>query len=80
VVLHRVFRQSDAEYIQILQQIREGRIRKKDHEFLMKYVNRPYESTLFIEPTRLYPTKSKVLQLNMNKLNGLCGDVHQPQT
>lgn len=77
IVLQHIFRQTDQEYIQILQQIREGRIRKKDYEFLMNYVNRPYDATLLIEPTRLYPIKSKVMQLNADKLTGLPGEVHE---
>jgi ATP-dependent DNA helicase PIF1 len=67
----RIFRQSDEVYATILNQIREGKIKRKSNDLLMKYVDRELSPSLIVEPTKLYPTKNKVIQINTNKMNML---------
>jgi ATP-dependent DNA helicase PIF1 len=65
----KIFRQSDELYASILNQIREGKIKRKSNDLLMKYVGRELSESLIVEPTKLYPTKNKVMQINTNKMN-----------
>jgi ATP-dependent DNA helicase PIF1 len=67
----RIFRQTDEVYATILNQIREGKIKRKSNDLLMKYVGRELSPSLIVEPTKLYPTKNKVMQINTSKMNGL---------
>lgn len=69
IQLKRIFRQSDEVYASILNQIREGKIKRKSNDLLMKYVDRELSPSLIVEPTKLYPTKNKVIQINTNKMN-----------
>lgn len=74
IQLVKIFRQTDDIYTTILNQIREGKIKKKSHNLLMQYVGREYSPTLVVEPTKLYPTRNKVEQINNNKMAILQGD------
>ena len=67
VELIHIFRQNDDNYRKILNQIREGRIKKSSYNFLTQFVNRP-QVDLIIKPTKLYPTKNKVDNINSNEL------------
>lgn len=67
----KIFRQTDDIYTSILNQIREGKIKRKSNDLLMEYVDRVKPETMLIEPTKLYPTKNKVEQINNNKMNYL---------
>lgn len=69
IQLVKIFRQTDEIYTTILQQIREGKIKRKSNDLLLQYVGRPYASDLIIEPTKLYPTRNKVEQINNNKMS-----------
>ena len=70
----RIFRQTDEIYTSILNQIREGKIKRKSNDLLLEYVDRPKPLTMVIEPTKLYPTKNKVEQINNNKMNSLISE------
>lgn len=74
IQLKKIFRQTDEVYSTILNQIREGKIRKKSHDLLMQYVGRKYDSTLVTEPTKLFPTRVKVDSINTNKMCLLTGE------
>ena len=72
ITLKKIFRQKDNEYCQILNQIRQGKVKAKTIGILSTYVGRTAESSLVITPTKLYPTRSKVDAINnefMSKLD-----------
>ena len=74
VELRKIFRQTDNIYSTILNQIREGRIKKRSNELLLEYVGREIDPNLVAEPTKLYPTKNKVEQINVSKMSALHGE------
>jgi len=74
IQLTKIYRQMDETYSSILNQIREGKLKKKSNELLLKYVGREYASSLVTEPTKLYPTRNKVEQINNSKMNSLIGE------
>ncbi len=74
IELKKIFRQRDEIYSSILNQIREGRIKKRSNELLLEYVGREIDPNLVAEPTKLYPTKNKVEQINITKMSALHGE------
>jgi ATP-dependent DNA helicase PIF1 len=74
IELKKIFRQTDDIYSTILNQIREGRIKKRSNELLLEYVGRELDPNLIAEPTKLYPTKNKVEQINITKMSALHGE------
>lgn len=73
IELKKIFRQTDEVYSSILNQIREGRIKKRSNELLLEYVGREIDQNLVAEPTKLFPTKNKVEQINITKMSALHG-------
>lgn len=73
IQLKKIFRQTDETYSTILNQIREGQIKRKSNDLLLQYVGRPFAPDLVAEPTKLYPTKNKVEQINISKMSSLHG-------
>lgn len=71
IQLVKIFRQTDEIYSTILNQIREGKIKRKSNELLLQYVGRPFDSKLVAEPTKLYPTRNKVENINNTKMAAL---------
>ena len=74
IELKKIFRQTDEIYSTILNQIREGKIKRKSNNLLLEYVGRQISQNLVTEPTKLYPTKNKVEQINFMKMTSLDGD------
>ena len=74
IELVKIFRQTDEVYTSILNQIRKGCIKKKTHDLLLQYVGRNLEQKLVAEPTKLFPTRKKVENINNNKMSKLSGD------
>jgi len=74
IELKKIFRQTDEIYSTILNQIREGRIKKRSNELLLEYVGRELDPNLVAEPTKLFPTKNKVEQINITKMSALHGE------
>lgn len=70
----KIFRQTDDIYAGILNQIREGKIKRKANDLLLQYVGRQYAPDLVAEPTKLFPTKMKVENINNSKMSVLHGD------
>ena len=68
IELKKIFRQNDDVYTNILNQIRIGKIKKKSFELLSQYVGREPSSDLIIEPTKLFPTRSRVDFINSSKM------------
>ena len=71
IELKKIFRQTDDTYSTILNQIREGKIKKRSNDLLLQYVGRERDKKLVAEPTKLFPTKNKVEQININKMSAL---------
>jgi ATP-dependent DNA helicase PIF1 len=71
IQLVKIFRQTDEIYCSILNQIREGKIKRKVNDLLLQYVGRQYATNLVAEPTKLYPTRNKVEQINNFKMSAL---------
>ena len=69
--MKKIFRQTDEIYSTILNQIREGKIKRKSNDLLLGYVGREFDPTLVAEPTKLYPTKNKVEQINFMRMSSL---------
>ncbi len=74
IELKKIFRQTDEIYSNILNQIREGKIKKSSNDLLLTYVGRIVDPALIVEPTKLYPTKNKVDQINLTKMSLLNGE------
>jgi ATP-dependent DNA helicase PIF1 len=74
IQLQKIFRQKDDIYSSILNQIRVGVIKRKTNDLLSQYVGRPLASDLIIKPTKLFPTRSKVDQLNLQQMSVLEGN------
>jgi len=74
IQLVKIFRQTDEIYSTILNQIREGRIKRKSNDLLMQYVGRPLDANLVAEPTKLFPTRNKVDNINNTKMSSLQGE------
>lgn len=64
IPLIKIFRQSDPVYASILNQIREGKIKRKSVDILQQYVGRKTDTGLIIQPTKIYPTKYWVETVN----------------
>lgn len=71
----KIFRQQDELYSSILNQIREGQLKRRSNEVLLGYVGREFDPNLVTEPTKLYPTKNKVEQINIIKMSSLHSEV-----
>ena len=71
IQLVKIFRQTDEIYSNILNQIREGKIKRKSNDLLLQYVGREYAVNLVAEPTKLFPTRNKVEQINNHKMSSL---------
>ena len=77
IQLVKIFRQTDEIYSTILNQIREGKIKRKSNDLLLQYVGRPFAENLVAEPTKLYPTKNKVEQINVMRMSSLHGETKE---
>ena len=77
IQLVKIFRQTDEIYSTILNQIREGKIKRKSNDLLLQYVGRPFAENLVAEPTKLYPTKNKVEQINVIRMSSLHGETKE---
>lgn len=71
IQLVKIFRQTDEVYSTILNQIREGKIKRKSNDLLLQYVGRKYDTNLVAEPTKLFPTRNKVENINNTKMSAL---------
>lgn len=74
IELKKIFRQTDEIYSTILNQIREGKIKRRSNDLLLEYVGREIDKNLIAVPTKLYPTKNKVEQINFSKMSSLLGE------
>jgi len=77
VVLNHIFRQSDPIYQRILNQIREGRLKKSSNELLLHIVGKEIPNNSSIKPTKLFPTRNKVDYINVTEMSNLLGVEHE---
>ena len=71
--LDKIFRQTDPVFIDILQQIRCGKLTRTGHKTLSDLVNREKPKDVIIKPTKIFPRKSNVEQTNQSELNNIIG-------
>jgi ATP-dependent DNA helicase PIF1 len=71
VKLTKIFRQTDEVYSKILNQIREGRLKKSSNELLMSLVGKHVPDDSIIQPTKLFPIRTKVDAINESKMSKL---------
>jgi ATP-dependent DNA helicase PIF1 len=71
IQLITIFRQSDPVYSSILNQIREGKMKRSSVNILEQYVGRKTESGTIIQPTKIYPTKYLVETMNQQNMTRL---------
>jgi ATP-dependent DNA helicase PIF1 len=77
VILSHIFRQSDPIYQRILNQIREGRLKRSSNDMLLHNVGKEIPIDCQIRPTKLFPTKNKVDYINVSEMNNLEGLEHE---
>ena len=77
ISLCKIFRQSDPNYQRILNQIREGRLKRSSNEALLHNVGRSVPEDCPIRPTKLFPTRNKVDYINTNEMNNLIGETYE---
>jgi ATP-dependent DNA helicase PIF1 len=71
VQLTKIFRQSDPVYQKILNQIREGKLKRSSNEVLLHKIGQQIPDNSIVRPTKLFPTRNKVDQVNTKEMNGL---------
>lgn len=74
IQLVKIFRQTDEIYSTILNQMREGKIKRRTNDLLLEYVGRTFSDKLVAEPTKLFPTRNKVENINNTKMSLLKSD------
>lgn len=77
VTLCKIFRQSDPIYQRILNQIREGRLKRSSNEILLQNVGKDISPDCQIRPTKLFPTRNKVDYINVTEMNNLTGKEYE---
>ena len=74
ILLTKVFRQSDAVFVNLLNDLRVGRVSKTSSDLLLA-AGRPLDKSDKVEPTQLYPFRKDVLGENKRKFDKLPGDI-----
>ncbi len=77
ISLKKIFRQNDPVYQRILNQIREGRLKRSSNEALLHNVGREIPADCLIRPTKLFPTRNKVDYINVSEMNNLEGKEYE---
>lgn len=76
IILKRIFRQKDPIYANVLNQIREGELDDEIIEMMNKRIDVPIDSGV-LRPTRLFPKRRQVDEINLRELNRLSPDTEQ---
>ena len=71
IILNKIFRQKDEEFSAMLNQIREGKISKKNYQKLLSLVDRQLDPNSPFIPTKLFPTKRQVDAVNQMEMDKL---------
>ena len=69
IQLRTIYRQTDNRYTNILNQIREGKIKRSTIEVINEYINRDKSEDILV--VKLYPIRSKVEQINKTEMEKL---------
>ena len=77
VSLSQIFRQNDPIYQRILNQIREGRLKRSSNDTLLHNVGKEIPADCPIRPTKLFPTRNKVDYINVSEMNNLEGKEYE---
>jgi ATP-dependent DNA helicase PIF1 len=84
IQLIKIFRQTDPVYTSILNQIREGRLKRSSVNILQDQVNKLARMNAtnnndgaHIRPTKLFPIRNKVEQINNNEMDKLTSEVKE---
>jgi ATP-dependent DNA helicase PIF1 len=73
IELKKIFRQDDEVYITVLNQIREGMIKRSSNELLLSLIAKEKPSDLVI--TKLFPKRFQVDAINAEKMEALEGEI-----
>jgi len=74
IELTQIFRQKDPVYTQILHQIREGKIKRRNNELLLQYVGKDIPKEVVV--TKLFPKRAQVDMINNTRMNELISESH----
>ena len=74
VTLKQIFRQADPVYANILNQLREGQLKRSSYDTLLTRLGKKFESDAAVRPTKLFPKRHKVDQINQVEMAGLSGE------
>ena len=74
IILSKIFRQTDPTYQKVLNQIREGVIKRSSNELLLEMVGRTISEESQILPTKLFPKRSQVDYINAENMVNLEGE------
>jgi len=74
IQLQKIFRQNDPLYQNILNQVREGRLKRSSNDALLHNVGRQIPEGAPLRPTKLFPTRNKVDSINASEMGKLGGD------
>jgi ATP-dependent DNA helicase PIF1 len=77
ISLSHIFRQNDPIYQRILNQIREGRLKRSSNDVLLHNVGKEITADCPIRPTKLFPTRNKVDYINVSEMNNLEGKEYE---
>ena len=77
ILLKKIFRQSDPKYQKILNQIREGRMTRSINDTLLSFVGRTITDDILVKPTKLFPIRSMVDNINISEMNKIKGKEHE---
>jgi len=71
IQLVKIFRQADPVYADILNQIREGRLKRSANDKLLQHIGKQLPDTSIVRPTKLFPTRNKVETINNTEMISL---------
>jgi ATP-dependent DNA helicase PIF1 len=75
IELVKIFRQKDETYATILNQLRQGILKKKTVDILSSLVGKEKPKDLIVEPTKLFPTRLQVDEINSEKMKTIDSEI-----
>ena len=69
ILMTRIFRQEDPTYANILNQIREGKLKRSSYDIIMKQVGKKLDPNSEVIPTRLFPKKASADNVNQAEMD-----------
>jgi ATP-dependent DNA helicase PIF1 len=74
IPLVKIFRQADPVYANILNQLREGKLKRSSYEILQSHIGKPITGDGDIQPTKLYPRRHSVESINNDEMKKIGTD------